>query len=166
MPGRYRERPYIPAKDPLAAIPPSRHPFQFWVLFACALGGAGNLFAEGSQVLNELPLAFHEVWAITLMAASIAAIVAAWWPDRITGLLLERLGLLSIGLVCPAYALLLVTFSEPPSAVAVSAALTASVGVAAIWRGGIHVTRELHILRTYVERTGIRSRDEDEEGSR
>lgn len=150
MPDLYRERPYIPARDPLTAIPPSRHPFQFWVMFAMVLSGAGNLFAPGSEVLQQgLDPFFHKVWALTALLGGLLALGGAFWLDRVTGLLVERIGLTTIGLSCPIYSL--VVYEAVGAQGIVSVALTASVGLASIWRA-LHVTRELHRLREFIGR--------------
>lgn len=149
----YWERPYVPAKDPLAAIPPSRHPFQVWVMFACALGGLGNLITPGSDAARELlhPV-FVEIWAVTLLFGGLTALISLFWRDRVMGMLIERLALTAIGISCPTYALIL-GMAAGLSAV-VGATLTASVGIAALWRV-FHINRELRMLRDFMRRTGI-----------
>lgn len=151
MPWRYREHPYVPARDPLRAIPPSRHPFQIWVMAALIVSGAANFLTPGSEVLQEgLTPGYHKVWAATVFVASTLALVSAWWPDRVTGLLLERTGLWSIGLSCPIYAI--VVYVQTGFGVGVPGiTLTALIGIASIWRA-VHVGRELRIVRTFMIR--------------
>lgn len=149
MPREYHRQPYVPARDPLAAIPPSRHPFQFWVMFGLILSGASNFFIPGSEVLRQgLDPFSHKVWAGTLMIGAIVTLISAWWKDRITGLLLERIGLVSIGISCPVYAAIVLT--QVPG-IATSAIVMATVGIASIWRA-VHVTRELRVLRAFMAR--------------
>lgn len=153
-PGRYRERPYVPAKDPLTAIPPSRHPFQFWVLFALAISGAGNFFTPGSEVLQQgLDPLSHKVWAATLMVSGVLGLIAAWWRDRITGLIMERIALVSVGLACPVYGVVVAEATKNGwESVLIPTAMTCSIGIAALWRA-VHVTRELGLIRDFMDRT-------------
>lgn len=148
---RYREHPYVPARDPLRAIPPSRHPFQFWVMVAMTLSGLANLLTPGSEVLQEgLTPLYHKTWALTVFVSAVLAIVASWWRDRIMGLLMERAALWSMGLACPIYAV--VVYAQASiGASAVGVTLTASLGLASLWRA-VHVNRELKILRHFVAR--------------
>jgi hypothetical protein len=150
MPRHYRESPYVPARDPLRAIPPSRHPFQIWVLAALIISGAANFFTPGSEVLQEgLSPAVHKMWAAIIFASGLICIVSAWWHDRVMGLLLERTGMWTLGVVCPAYALLV--YMQTGFSLGVpGVTLTALIGLAAIWRG-IHANRELKILRRFME---------------
>lgn len=149
---RYVQRPYTPSRDPLSAIPPSRHPFQFWVMFALVLSGLTNFLTPGSEVLQEgLDPFMHKVWAATLAISCAITLVAAWWRDRVTGLLLERTGLTTMGVICPTYAVI-VASQVGAQAGSVGVALTASLGIAGFWRV-IHVNRELKILRTWMNTT-------------
>lgn len=150
-PGRYRERPYVPARDPLNAVPPSRHPFQFWMMFALTVSGAGNFFTPGSEILQRgLDPFFHKTWALTLMVSGMLCLIAAWWPDRATGLLMERIGMVTVGISCPVYAVVVAQATGWETSI-VATALTTSAGVASAWRA-VHVTRELKLLRMFMTR--------------
>jgi len=142
----------MPARDPLSAIPPSRHPFQFWVIFALSLSGATNFFASGSEVMELVNPFFHKVWASTLMIGGALALVGAYWRDRVTGLLLERIALTAIGISCPTYASVFIL--QVGISAGVGGVLTLLVGVASLWRV-VHVNRELRIMRSFIDRTGI-----------
>lgn len=148
---RYRERPYVPAKDPLTAIPPSRHPFQFWVMFALAMSGLGNLFTPGSAVLQEgLDPFFHKLWAALLLISAAMALAASFWRDRVSGLLVERIALITMGSICPLYGIVVILqigFTEG----LIGISIMISAGIAALWRA-VHVNRELKILRHFVTR--------------
>jgi len=147
----YREHPYVPARDPMHAIPPSRHPFQLWVLGALLLSGLANFLTPGSEVLQEgLNPVAHKSWALIVTVSAVLALISAWWPDRITGLLLERTGLSAMGLVCPLYAAIVVLQSGFGVGVP-GITLTAFLGFACIIRA-VHVQRELNILRHFVTR--------------
>lgn len=150
VPGRYRERPYVPARDPLSAIPPSRHPFQFWMMAALALAGGGNLFRESQSAINELlPPMMIKVWAATMLIGGVLAIVAAFWHDRITGLLLERIALSSVAFSCIIYGT--AVYTVVGWAAFVPGSLITGTALACIWRIA-HVTRELKVLRQFISR--------------
>lgn len=147
MPRDYLNQPYVPAKDPLTAVPPSRHPFQVWILFACVLAGAGNL-VDSQSVINELlPPIIVTIWAICLMASGLLGLIGAFLKDRILGLLLERAGLSTLALASIAYGTGIVFIVGAQAAV--SGPLTMSVGIASAWRV-IHVNRELKILEKFI----------------
>lgn len=148
MPRDYLNQPYVPAKDPLTAVPPSRHPFQVWSMIACVLGGAGNLVDSKSVINALMPTALVTVWALSLMMAGVLALVGAFLPDRILGLLTERIGLSTLFITAIAYGAGIVTIAG--QAAAVSGSLTISVGIAAGWRV-IHVNRELRILQKFID---------------
>lgn len=143
----YRERPYVPARDPLSAIPPSRHPFQVWLMFALVISGASNLFTPGA-VTSQVDPFFHKIWACTLLVGGLATLVGTFWRDRVTGLLLERLGLGTVGMSSSVFSILAVEQLGLAQGV-VGWTLTASVGAAAFWRV-VHVNRELAALGHFV----------------
>lgn len=141
----------MPDRDPLTGVPPSRHPFQFWVLCACVLGGAASAFDFGRpNSLDEfLPHYIVLVWGWTLMIGGLIGLAAAWWPDRITGLLLERIALWGIGGITAVYgAVLLKVLGHTAS---VSAFFCISIAMASFWRIR-HVNRELKVLSRWIDR--------------
>lgn len=147
---RYRSTPYIPARDPLSGIPPSRHPFQFWVLVAISISGVANLIGtENTVIADLLPVLFLKVWAATMLVGGLGAMVAAFWHDRVTGLLLERACLSAVSLVLTVYGGAVFYLVRLEGSVA--ATLAVALGVAAAWRC-VHVTRELRIVRTMIDR--------------
>lgn len=150
MPGRYRSTPYIPARDPLSGIPPSRHPFQFWVLVALTISGASNLFGTNTSVIATLlPVLFLKVWAATMLVGGLGAMIAAFWHDRVTGLLLERACLSAVALVLFVYGGAIWYLAGNKGIVPASLAL--ALGVASGWRC-LHITREIRIVRTFIDR--------------
>lgn len=155
MPHRYRQRPYVPARDPLSAIPPSRHPFQFLVMLAMVLLGVTNLLTPGSEVLRDgLDPEIHKVWAGMVFLSGSLGLISAFWRDRITGLLMERLALAGLGVACPLYAVI-VQIQRGYENASVGITITAFIGLAAWWRR-VHVNRELRVLRVTVARRKAR----------
>jgi hypothetical protein len=142
----------VPAKDSLTAIPPSRHPFQLWCLLACILGGAGNLVDSKSAINQLLPHYIVVIWALTLMLSGILGIWGAFSRDRINGLLLERAGLTTLGTAAIAYGAGIAVVAGQPAIF--SGALTASIGIASLWRVA-HVNRELKVLQRFISRTHL-----------
>jgi hypothetical protein len=146
----YGERPYVPARDPLAAIPPSRHPFQFWSLVACVAGGAGNLYGSSGLLSALLPRYAVVTWALVMMVGGMIAIVGSWWRDRVTGLLMERIALTAIASTSLVYGgSVIYLFGER---VVLAGAITVGVSIASAWRV-VHVNRELKVLRQFIDRT-------------
>lgn len=148
MPDRYyRRTPYIPAKDPLTAIPPSRHPFQFWAMLACAVTGGGNLVHAHSSISHMLPGVTMMLWATIMLFGGVLAIAGAFLRDRLSGLLLERFALGAITIGAAVYSVAI--FSVVGLAGLAPETLSFGVAVAAGWRI-VHVTRELAILKKMI----------------
>lgn len=138
--------------DPLSSVPPSRHPFQIWVLAACALSGFSTVFNLGSpKTLDDLLPAFWvTIWGITLMIGGTAGLVAAWLPDAITGRLLERLALAGIGGMAVVYAgVILQQVGYRIGATTVI--LLLSVSAASVWRIR-QLNREIRLLGIWARR--------------
>lgn len=141
----------MPDRDPLTGVPPSRHPFQFWALAACMLGGLNSMFGEGApgSLQEILPAYALYVWGITLFVGGALGIVSGWWRDRITGLLLERIALGAIAGITIIYAL--VVYKVAGGSASFIAMFMASMSIASTWRVR-HINRELKILMRWIER--------------
>jgi len=140
----------LPDRDPLTGVTPSRHPFQFWVLFFLGLSGATVAFNLGQPgSLTELmPQIVVRTWGATVMLGGIVGIAAGWWKDRITGLLLERIALAAVGGMTGVYGFVLMGVAGGVGIF--SGFLALSVTVASFWRI-IHVNRELKVLTRWIE---------------
>lgn len=135
--------------DPLAPIPPSRHPFQFWVLAACNLAGWVTLIKDPDTLLAQsVPHLIYALWGLLLVMSSSIGLISAWWPDRITGLLLERAGLLALGVGAAAYGSLLLHLVGWRAGLA--GPMTVGIGIASLWRV-VHVNREIKVLVRLIE---------------
>jgi hypothetical protein len=90
-------------------FPAGRHPWQVWsqayALFV-ALGAFGQ--AEPQSLQAILWPEFLWLWAATLMLGTILSMVGPWWPRRITGVLLERVGQGMVAFACSAYAVAII----------------------------------------------------------
>lgn len=141
----------MPDRDPLTGVPPSRHPFQFWALTACMLGGLNAMFGRGAPgSLSEiLPGYAVAVWAGTLFVGGALGIAAGWWRDRITGLLLERVALGAIGGITLIYGIVVYKIAGTPGSFI--SLFMLSMTAASIWRIR-HVNRELGVLTRWIER--------------
>lgn len=137
-------------KDPLTSVPPSRHPFQIWVMVALILAGLGNLLGAGSSnsVATLLPDLFVKVWSGTMLGGGILCLAGAWWPDRITGLLLERISLTAVALVLFVYAI--AVFYVAGNQALVAGIMTVAMSGASAWRC-LHISQELENLRKFIE---------------
>ena len=150
MPRRYQGQPYIPSRDPLTAIPPSRHPFQFWAMVALAAGGIGNLI-DPASVINELADGYvARAWAALMALSGFLSIIAAFWSDRVTGLLMERISLTAAAGVLAIYAIGVSVVAGINNAT-LATVLSSSLAIACLWRA-LHVTRELKVIKMFMAR--------------
>lgn len=135
-------------RDPLTGVPASRHPFQFWFFGASALSGtfATLSFGQPTTMVTLLPNGYVTVWGATLFVVGVLGMVAAFWRDRLTGLLMERIALAGLSGLMFVYATILIARAWGPGSA--SATFLASVGLAAAWRIH-HVSRELRILERW-----------------
>lgn len=140
----------MPDRDPLTGVPPSRHPFQFWALAACVLSGLQVGFGIGRPTTLEeiLPDYMVALWGWTLMIGGFLGLVAGWWRDRITGLLLERIALTTIALITLIYGVVVAKQAGGPAVV--TSSFLISISVSAGWRI-VHVNRELRTLQRWIE---------------
>lgn len=130
--------------DPLSPVPPSRHPFQFWVLAACLFAGVVNLVTRPDTAFAEsVPYIVTVIWGLLLSCSSLLGLVSAWWSDRITGLLMERAALTALGIGAVSYGLFLILVVG--SIATFPGSLTFGVGVASLWRVR-HINREISVL--------------------
>lgn len=137
--------------DDLELSHTSRHPFQLWVMFACALAGASQLLGVGGQSnsINEL-LAQSVVllWAAMMLISTILVLLGSFARDRVYGLLLEKLGLAGLGLTLGIYGAA-VAFKFPGTGI-ITALLCVGVGVAAAFRIR-DVNKELRRIKAWRE---------------
>lgn len=135
-------------RDPLAAIPPSRHPFQIFALLAGLIGGVGNLFFEPETLFSETvlePYSVDVMWSLLLIVSASVAVAGAWWKDEITGLMMERLALRFFGYGAFLYAGVTMGVAQIFGQTLI---FTFGIGIAALWRTR-HVRKEieLHVAR-------------------
>lgn len=140
-------------RDPLTGVPPSRHPLQIWILAACVLNGVFITLNVGeppalAALLPEYALTF---WGVLLLVVGVLGIAAAFWRDRITGLLVERIALAGLAGGTVVYAIAAVGFAGT-GGMAVATFLL-SVTIAARWRIR-HIKKELQTLAKWREHAG------------
>lgn len=138
-------------RDPLTEIPPSKHPFQFWMMAACMMSGFSNMvrYNKDSAFNDLLPPWSVFGWGFILFVSGSLAITAAWWRDRVTGLLLERLALSALAAACTIYAIAVALLVGGDASQTI--AFTASAGIASAWRVR-HLNHELFRLARFAER--------------
>jgi hypothetical protein len=141
--------PYAEPKDPLLPVPPSRHPFQVWLVTACLLSGTFTLagVTSGSDFEEALPQWTTSSWGLLLVVAGALILAGAWWRDHLTGLIMERIGLRVLGWGCLIYAFVIIQQAWPASAR--GGVIIASAGVASLWRRR-HCIREIETLRRWI----------------
>jgi hypothetical protein len=86
----------------------SRHPFEVWLLGACALAGTFQLISgarPGSLSAQLSPVA-QIAWCILLGGGAIVALVGVFWGGQVkVALELESIGLSSVTVACIVYAI-------------------------------------------------------------
>lgn len=141
-------------QDPLRPVPPSRHPFQFLVMFALGLSGFFVVLSDAppGSINSLLPHWAVNGWGTLMMIGGSLAIASSFWRDRITGLLLERIALMMIGGVCTVYAAAVWIVYEGDNG-PLNTLLFLAVGLACGWRTR-HIRRELKRLSLWIGRRG------------
>lgn len=157
-------------RDPLGALPPSRHPFQVLLMVALVVIGLSAVALSPPGSVNALLPDFGRyLWATVTLVGGGGTIVASALRDRAYGLLVERitLGLLTVAAPIYAFAVARLAARGPdvPAGGLVThltgptlpgwvsgippAMIFIGIGVAAGWRI-VHVGRELGMLRDYL----------------
>lgn len=114
----------------------SRHPFQTFLLVVCLANGGPLVFGitTSRSVVSQTPEWAWRTWGVLLLIGGLMGLVGMFWPRlRITGLLIERTGLVFVGLAALVFSgVLAVTVGLPDSGFA--AGVTAAFGGAALWQ--------------------------------
>lgn len=149
MGGLREDAPHRHVVDPLTPVPPARHPFQFWAMVGASFAGIAYMvgWADSSAWSVLTPDWAIKGMGLLLWATGSTALIGAWWPDRISGLLLERIALASLSAGCVLHAGVLAYMTGLTYTMAVT--FTFSVGIAAGWRV-VHVNRELGTLKRWI----------------
>lgn len=142
---RHSDQKRFSDSDPLTGIPPSRHPFQVFFLGAAVLVGLQTALGTATppSLKELLPHLFVLIWGWLLTAGGLFGIVASWVPDRITGLLMERIALVAIGGAQFAYAT--VVWRVAGSDGVATIFFQYAVSLASFWRVK-HINLELYRL--------------------
>lgn len=83
-----------------------RHPFELFTLylaFLVALPTVLGVLAEPGSIREIMPAWMSWGWSAILLVGSATAIAGIYWRERVTGLILEQLGLAGTGLGAFAY---------------------------------------------------------------
>lgn len=99
-----------------------RNPFQVWLLAACVLAGITGIIApdEGS-VARQLSGGMQLYWYLSLLIGSAIALAGMWWRDPLTGVLIERAGLVILGPAALVYTAGILSFGLSPGVLIVAA---------------------------------------------
>lgn len=113
----------------------SRHPFELLFLgvaVAQGMSGLASTEVRPGSIEEGVGHGGTLVWYFAILLSGLAALVGIYWPDRATGLLLEAVGLFTVGICTIFYgvaALILL------GGIAFYPSLTLlGYGVAAVWR--------------------------------
>lgn len=83
-----------------------RHPFEVFTLYLAFLTGLPtvlDLAPRPGSVDAELPLAVAVGWSFVLTLGAMLALMGIYWKDRITGLIMEQLGIGFVGVAAAIY---------------------------------------------------------------
>lgn len=140
----------VPSRDPVAALQASRHPFQILLLGASAISGAGSLFGFGPppSLLFYIPALMVQLWGLINMIAGLLGVLGAFWPDKILGLLMERLALGALAIPSALYGILV--YAKNGSAAWTVATFSVGFGIACVVRV-IRVSIELGRQRDWLD---------------
>lgn len=86
----------------------SRHPFEIWLLGACALSGSFQLVsgARPGSVSAQLSPVAQIAWCVLLGVGAIVALVGIFWRGQVkVALEMESIGLTSVTVACLVYAI-------------------------------------------------------------
>lgn len=87
-------------KQAAVDLPSSRHPFELFTMALCAFVGLPLLAGDARPgSINELlPDWAADIWGGMLVLGAITALVGIFWRNRVTGIVLEQVGLMAVGL--------------------------------------------------------------------
>lgn len=88
----------------------SRHPFQIYMLMLCLVSGfpliLGKVQAESIEA--QLPGWGATAWGLALVGGALVALIGIFMPNRVNGLLIEGIGLVSVGAAAVIYAIAII----------------------------------------------------------
>lgn len=114
----------------------SRHSFEIYGLCLCFVFGIPLTFggATPGSIAEVLSPLQRDIWGIMLCLGAMVALVGIAWKDRVTGIILEQIGLMAVGCSTILYALVILYVAGPSGYL--SAGIVGSYGLACIsrWR--------------------------------
>lgn len=119
-------------------------------MFALALSGLDVVAAGPPPSVAQMFLTVTTIlWGILMMFGGVTSMLASFWPDRITGLLLERIALFAVGGACWVYAACLYAVYDVSSVGYLNLTTFLAIGAACFWRIR-HVSGELKTLSRWI----------------
>jgi len=83
-----------------------RHPFEIFTLYLAFLTGLPtvvDLAPRPGSIDAELPLAVAIGWSFVLTLGALVALIGIYWKGRVTGLIMEQLGIGFVGVAAAIY---------------------------------------------------------------
>lgn len=113
-----------------------RHPFEVFLLTMCAVSGVPLAFGapRPGSINSQLPEALAVGWGITLALGSVTALAGIWWRNRVSGIILEQIGLVAVGWAAIIYGAAAVIFAGWSAALPASLVLGFGVACLVRWR--------------------------------
>jgi len=111
-----------------------RNPFEVYLLIACVLAGVLLLFTPATPATMAATLSpvLVDLWSAMLSVGGFVALSGIVWRNRVTGVALEQVGLVSTGAASVVYAAAI--FVVNPVAGYVAASLIGAFGLACLVR--------------------------------
>lgn len=112
----------------------SRHPFEIFTLVLCILVGVPLIFGDATpgSVADVLPTWAENFWGVGLGLGATVGLAGVAWPERYTGILIEQVGLVILGVAILLYAAMgLISLG---SNFLVPGAIVTAFGGSCLWR--------------------------------
>lgn len=147
-----RARDELPKKAAVD-LPSSRHPFELFTLALCAFVGIPLLIGEArpGSINEALPPWAGDLWGAMLVFGAVTALIGIFWRSRVTGIVLEQVGLAAVGGGALFYAV--VVISTIGMTGAYSVIFVVGFGASCVWRY-FQLARYLNTLRAVVSEEG------------
>lgn len=87
---------------PIVVIAPlrwSRSPLQTFLLILCTITGLVIVLGESdNRIIHDMGEPWASLWGLALMLGSAVTLTGSFWRNRINGMLIERSGIVLLGL--------------------------------------------------------------------
>ena len=117
----------------------SRHPIQLFMLGLCFLASAPTLLGAippPASIEASLPIELVRGWSGLLFFGAAIALVGVYWRNRVTGIIIEQVGFIWLGLAAVVYSAAIGKVVGVDNGAGVNIAMIFGFAMAAFWRAG------------------------------